>query len=112
METAGIPARLPCEICGNLHIDTGIWATKPHHTHACQFCGHVWRPMVINSVGVRFLPGFKNDDAPPVTITWLRGAVDFATGQHIPDAPRAPVAACYCDLDPTECAARGHKVTP
>lgn len=33
-----------------------------HHTHACQHCGMVWRPAVVPTVGVYFLPGFKNTD--------------------------------------------------
>lgn len=53
--------RLPCEGCGELHIDEGEFATKPHHTHSCQHCGLTWRPCVLNTVGVRFLPGFKSD---------------------------------------------------
>ncbi len=57
-----LPIRLPCPECGALHIDEGLWAIKPHHTHACQHCGNVWRPAVANTVGVRFLPGFKNED--------------------------------------------------
>ena len=55
------PMRLICPRCAELHIDTGEFATKPHHTHACQNCGEVWRPAVFNTVGVRFLPGFKNE---------------------------------------------------
>jgi len=55
-----IPMRLVCPECSELHIDEGEFATKPHHTHACQHCGNVWRPAVVNTVGVRFLPGFKN----------------------------------------------------
>lgn len=58
--TASIPMRLPCPACGVLHLDEGEWATKPHHTHACQFCGNVWRP-VVPTVGFAFLPGFKNE---------------------------------------------------
>lgn len=58
--TAPIPMRIHCTICGELHIDEGEFATKPHHTHACQECGNVWRPAVVHTVGVRFLPGFKN----------------------------------------------------
>lgn len=50
-------------VCGKPHVDKGEFATKPHHTHACQHCGHVWRPAVVNTVGVRFLPGYK-DEAP------------------------------------------------
>jgi hypothetical protein len=59
-----IPMRLHCGDCGNLHIDEGDFATKPHHTHACQHCGNVWRPAIVATVGVRFLPGFRNE---PVT---------------------------------------------
>ena len=56
-----IPMRLTCPGCGALHIDKGDFAAKPHHTHACQSCGMVWRPAVVATVGVQFLPGFKND---------------------------------------------------
>ena len=61
--TPPIPMRIPCPDCGQLHIDDGEFATKPHHTHACQHCGHVWRPAVVATVGVRFLLGFKNEEA-------------------------------------------------
>jgi predicted RNA-binding Zn-ribbon protein involved in translation (DUF1610 family) len=57
-----IPMRLPCPACGRLHIDEGEFATKLHHTHACQACGMVWRPAIVATVGVRFLPGFKNTE--------------------------------------------------
>ncbi len=56
-----IPMRIPCPECGQLHIDEGEFATKPHHTHSCQICGLTWRPAVVNTVGVRYLPGFKNE---------------------------------------------------
>jgi hypothetical protein len=69
-DPAPIPMRLPCPgiverngmqvPCGELHVDEGEFATKPHHTHACQECGLVWRPAVVATVGVRFLPGYKN----------------------------------------------------
>ena len=55
-----IPMRIPCPRCGELHIDEGEFALGSHHTHACQKCGEVWRPAVVATVGVRFLPGFKN----------------------------------------------------
>lgn len=58
--TVPIPMRLSCPECNAIHIDEGEFATKPHHTHACQSCGMVWRPAVVPTVGVRFLPGFKN----------------------------------------------------
>lgn len=57
-----IPILLWCPECGSRHIDAGVFASKPHHTHACQGCGHVWRPAIVYTVGVRFLPGFKNEE--------------------------------------------------
>lgn len=61
-EATPIPMRLPCPTCGELHIDVGDFATKVHHTHSCQHCGMTWRPAVVPTVGVQFLPGFKNVD--------------------------------------------------
>lgn len=57
-----IPMILTCPGCNVRHIDQGDFATKPHHTHACQGCGLVWRPAKVATVGVRFLPGFKDID--------------------------------------------------
>jgi hypothetical protein len=51
----------PAPGCGARHIDEGEFATRPHHTHACQTCGFVWRPAIVHTVGVQFLPGFKNE---------------------------------------------------
>jgi len=50
-----------CPACGVRHIDEGEFAVKPHHTHACQFCGMVWRMALVDTVGVEFLPGFHDD---------------------------------------------------
>ncbi len=47
-------------VCGARHIDRGEFATKVHHTHSCQTCGLSWRPAVVPTVGVEFLPGFKD----------------------------------------------------
>lgn len=58
---APIPMLLTCPACNARHVDEGDFATKVHHTHACQFCGMCWRPAVRPTCGVRFLPGFKND---------------------------------------------------
>jgi len=58
---APIPMLLWCPECGERHIDDGDFATKEHHTHACQHCGHVWRPAIDPTCGVQFLPGFKNE---------------------------------------------------
>ena len=54
-----------CPSCGIRHIDVGEFRSKLHHTHACQGCGMVWRPAVVNTVGVAFLPGFKNGEEKP-----------------------------------------------
>lgn len=56
---------LHCPDCRTRHIDVGEFATKPHHTHACQSCGLTWRPAVVHTVGVQFLPGFKNEATNP-----------------------------------------------
>jgi hypothetical protein len=55
-----IPMILFCPVCHERHLDENGFGEKPHHTHACQHCGFVWRPSVIPTVGVQFLPGFKN----------------------------------------------------
>lgn len=55
-----IPLLLTCPLCCKRHVDRNEWATKAHHTHACQYCGHVWRPAIQPTVGVQFLPGFKD----------------------------------------------------
>lgn len=61
-ESPKIPMILFCPSCGKRHLDEGIWEDKHHHTHSCQECGFTWRPAVVNTVGVRFLPGFKNEE--------------------------------------------------
>lgn len=58
-----IPMILTCPLCCARHIDAGEFATKPHHTHSCQSCGFTWRPAVIPTVGVQFLPGFKDGES-------------------------------------------------
>lgn len=56
-----IPMILNCPGCAARHIDEGDFATtKLHHTHSCQHCGVTWRPALANTVGVPFLPGFKD----------------------------------------------------
>jgi rubredoxin len=58
--SAPVPMILTCPVCGERHIDKGDFETRPHHTHACQHCGMVWRPALVATVGVQFLPGFKD----------------------------------------------------
>lgn len=59
MNREPIPMVLHCPECRTRHIDEGDFATKVHHTHSCQGCGLTWRPAVVPTVGVQFLPGFK-----------------------------------------------------
>lgn len=59
-EPAPIPMLLHCPMCNGRHIDPEGF--KPHHTHACQHCGHCWRPALVRTVGVQYLPGFKNEE--------------------------------------------------
>lgn len=59
---APIPMLLICPGCGCRHIDKGEFETKNHHTHACQYCGTVWRPAIVDTIGVLFLPGFKDTE--------------------------------------------------
>lgn len=58
-----IPLLLWCPECGERHVDRGEFKTRVHHTHACQECGHVWRPAVPATVGVQFLPGFRDEES-------------------------------------------------
>lgn len=59
-----IPMILHCPECSKRHVDAGEFATRSHHTHACQHCGFVWRPAIVPTIGVQFLPGFKNETKP------------------------------------------------
>jgi len=56
---------LTCPICRGRHIDKGEFATRIHATHACQHCGLVWRPAIVPTVGVQFLPGFRDEEQAP-----------------------------------------------
>ncbi len=68
-DSAPIPMTLWCPLCKARHIDIGEFATKPHHTHSCQGCGLTWRPAVVHTVGVEYLPGFKNEPSPAAVDT-------------------------------------------
>ena len=49
---------LRCEKCGLQHVDvldeaTGIdWSARPHKTHLCLGCGHLFRPFEYATLGV------------------------------------------------------------
>ena len=65
-----VPMLLTCPSCSARHIDEGEFAVKPHHTHACQNCGMTWRPAIVPTKGVQFLPGFKNEVATGKSSAW------------------------------------------
>jgi len=104
-DAAPITMRIPCPACGELHIDEGEFATKPHHTHSCQHCGLTWRPAVVPTVGVRFLPGFKNaPTAAPADAEPIPPGYKLAPGWSTvvpPAAMGGPLACiterCYAD---------------
>lgn len=85
-----IPMLLWCPSCSARHIDVGKFATKPHHTHACQSCGMVWRPALVPTVGVQFLPGFKNCEHPSAT-------TERATGIDYCDVCKEPLNEGYIE---------------
>lgn len=60
--TRPIPLILDCPFCHSQHVDEGPKGSVPHRTHACQHCGRLWAPAVVPTVGVRFLPGCRNDE--------------------------------------------------
>lgn len=71
-----VPMLLWCPECGARDVDVGEFATKRHHTHSCQLCGMTWRPAIVATVGVKFLPGFKDE----VTALEPTGPIDPETG--------------------------------
>jgi hypothetical protein len=77
-----IPIRLTCEGCGELHVDEG-WpgAVSPHATHVCQNCGLAWKPSLVPTIGVRFLPGHKNEAKPDAEILGQAAGVEKATAE-------------------------------
>ncbi len=103
-----LPIRIHCPECGKLHVDDGEWMTRSHHTHSCQACGATWRPAVAPTVGVQFLPGFRNAESPPRQARWGSGPLSgsqFAPS-HEPMGPdrveftlRAPAPEGTSDVD-------------
>lgn len=89
-EPVPVPMFLTCPKCNARHIDEGDFATKRHHTHSCQACGLTWRPAVVPTVGVAFLPGFKNESPGPSSL----GAEDDA------NALTNPSEACVAGQEP------------
>lgn len=52
-----LPIRMiiPCPACGRRHLDEGPWATRVHTSHLCLFCGVIWKPCNLPTVGVASL---------------------------------------------------------
>ena len=42
--------------------DEGVMARRPHRTHACQTGGMQWKPALVATAGVQFLPGCRDED--------------------------------------------------
>lgn len=111
MESAPIPMLLWCPECSTRHLDVGEFATKIHTTHACQFCGHVWRPAIVPTVGVQFLPGFKNEVATMIKEKCVstHGAAGYASGSYW----RGDKIVCgSCRTEITDPNPTGHRIYP
>lgn len=83
-EQAPVPMLLWCPGCHQRHVDEGQYAEQAHHTHACQYCGMVWRPALAATVGVHFLPGFKNPE-PEDTCPRCQGTGETPHGHECLD---------------------------
>lgn len=74
---------LHCPACGMKHIDgpepgklisggpnagrvRSGWNNRPHRSHLCHGCGHIWRPADVPTNGVAAIKTKGNDDSPPV----------------------------------------------
>jgi hypothetical protein len=104
--SAPVPMLLTCPCCGARHIDEGEFATRDHTTHACQICGMCWRPALAPTVGVRFLPGFKNEVAgephqPDLRRERRRVALNN-WGVEVKEEARGPVAQSVMSRVPGE----------
>lgn len=51
-----------CPKCGRQHIDRGVWAeSRLHKTHLCEYCGGLWKPKDVFTVGVEKFPDGSQD---------------------------------------------------
>ena len=89
-----IPLLLWCPECNERHVDRGAFETKSHHTHACQFCGHVWRPALAATRGVQFLPGFREEGAENVSLRSTTAGCRLQAPER-PSEPRAGVPGAF-----------------
>ncbi len=90
VEPLPVPMILHCPECSTRHIDVGEFATRAHHTHACQHCGFVWRLAIVPTVGVRVLPGFKDQEYGGMLLKKCTqcsgfGIIDRGRDEYTPD---------------------------
>ncbi len=63
---------LHCPSCWIQHIDAPEppdWDNRPHRSHRCGFCGHIWRPADVPTNGVLQTLTHGANDSP--VIKWL-----------------------------------------
>lgn len=107
---APVPMLLHCPMCHTRHIDEGEFATKKHHTHACQGyvvdegkrrrCGHVWRPAIVATVGVEALPGFVNETVDGESLVGkharvIENGLEFTIERYEPDEGKYTLVNAY-----------------
>lgn len=65
---APISMVLHCPACGKQHIDeaTEEWDNPPHRSHLCLFCGRIWRPADVPTMGVAAILTKGANDSPAV----------------------------------------------
>lgn len=65
-----------CPRCLKQHVDEGEYATAPHKSHACQFCGLTFQASgPRESIGVQFFTGYKNPEKLEVPKYFIRPSV-------------------------------------
>lgn len=59
-----------CPRCSGQHEDVGEWSTRPHRSHLCHYCKHLWRPQPFTTFGVALpIVGDLKRDWPAVIVT-------------------------------------------
>lgn len=114
MTQAPIAMILFCPACGDQHVDkaepdpfpngdpgggdldVGMrfaasrkrWINPPHRSHRCEYCGYIWRPADVETVGVAEIhTKGKADSQPPIRRVRNTGK----TTQQMRDAPEGAV---------------------
>lgn len=47
-----IYVKMYCPLCGERHIDSGVWRNQPHSKHLCNICGNVWSELKYKTIGI------------------------------------------------------------